>query len=141
MTLELSRIANALERIADALETKARPRPIAAGTITIPFIDDQLERIEDMPLRDALADWVRYKAQRNERYKEVGFKKLITRVIKLADEHGAERLTESIDRAIANGWKGFDHGIGEPGGAVGPKTFEQQKLENTGAAYRSFLDE
>lgn len=60
-------------------------------------------------IRASARDWLAYKRERREPYKPTGLKTVITRIGNLTAEHGAQRVASAIERAIANGWKGFDH--------------------------------
>lgn len=72
-----------------------------------------LDRIKTPELREAVETWLAHKREQRQGYKPTGFKSLISRVMRLAVQHGDEPVIEAIERAIANGWKGFDHDIGK----------------------------
>lgn len=59
------------------------------------------------PLTDKMRDWITYKTERNERYKEQGLKALLSRVAKEEQVHGAIAIMELIDECMANNWKGI----------------------------------
>lgn len=53
--------------------------------------------------------WLDYKAERRESYKPAGFASLVSRAANLVKEHGLAAVIDAMDRAIANGWAGWDH--------------------------------
>jgi len=69
---------------------------------------EQLDRIACPSVRNHVQSWLEYKQERNQPYKPVGLKTLITHTINLVGKHGEERVVEAINRAIANRWQGFD---------------------------------
>lgn len=62
--------------------------------------------LSDM-LSEKLYEWLKYKAERKESYKETGIKSLISQVRKQADQYGDEKVCDLIDECMANGWKGI----------------------------------
>lgn len=55
-----------------------------------------------------LHEWVKYKAEKNDRYKETGLKSLLKQVQKYIDLHGLDTVLDRIDTAMASGWKGMN---------------------------------
>ena len=66
----------------------------------------------DGPLATVFVEWLEYKDDRHEPYAPKGLKHLVGRVRNLESRHGADAVEDAMRRAMANGWKGFDHGIG-----------------------------
>lgn len=56
---------------------------------------------------DALRDWITYKSERNERYKEVGMKSLISQAVNDGASFGSEAVSSAIYTSIASGYKGI----------------------------------
>lgn len=54
-----------------------------------------------------LAEWIKYKTERKEPYKEQGMKSLLKQVEKNVAEYGAEAVCNLIDECMANNWKGI----------------------------------
>lgn len=83
------------------------------------LVAEELSRIEAPKLQEATRRWLKYKSERREAYKPTGLQTLITRTLNLASQHGIQAVVEAIERAMANGWKGFDHDVGRapPNGA------------------------
>ena len=58
-------------------------------------------------LSEKMKDWVTYKMERKEAYKETGIKSLISQVCKQSEQYGDEKVCNLIDECMANGWKGI----------------------------------
>lgn len=54
-----------------------------------------------------IADWVAYKQERKEGYKEQGLKSLLTQIQKNALKYGDAAVIDLIDLSMSNGWKGI----------------------------------
>lgn len=72
-------------------------------------------------LQAKMADWITYKMERREPYKEQGMKSLLRQVENNSLKYGSQAVCELIDDSMANGWKGiiFDR--------LKPKRTKQQK--------------
>jgi hypothetical protein len=58
-------------------------------------------------LKEKMAEWVKYKTERKETYKEQGMKSLLKQVERKASAFGDKAICELIDECMANGWKGI----------------------------------
>ena len=58
-------------------------------------------------LKAKMAEWVKYKTERKETYKEQGMKSLLRQVETKASKFGDKAICELIDECMANGWKGI----------------------------------
>ena len=58
-------------------------------------------------LQAKLTEWLTYKTERKETYKEQGLKALLRKVENNALEYGDKAICELIDECMANGWKGI----------------------------------
>lgn len=74
----------------------------------------ELDGVTDETVRDAAGRWLKYKAELRQSYKPQALQALVTRLNNLTADHSPESVVDAIDRAMANGWKGFDHDIGKP---------------------------
>ena len=78
----------------------------------IKTLGDFHEKIEKSNLQDGvksvLLDWVEYKKERKESYKDIGLKKLIAEVENKCNEHGCDSVIGQMNRAMANGWRGMN---------------------------------
>jgi hypothetical protein len=70
---------------------------------------------KDLPLslrnkefEERLAQWMNYKSGRKESYKPQGLAAMISRADKLATAHGVAKVIDAMERAMANGWQGWD---------------------------------
>ena len=75
--------------------------------------DKDKERLSGCPpsLVPVVSEWLAYKAERNESPTETSLKQLQGRVRNVAGEYGMAAVEAAMRRAMANGWKGWDHGI------------------------------
>lgn len=61
------------------------------------------------PALDAkLREWLKYKAERNERYKETGMNNMVSQVLNRVEQHGESTVIERISRAMGDQWKGMN---------------------------------
>lgn len=81
------------------------------------IIAEECEGSDDV--REVVTDWVTYKAERSDRYKPRGLKALCTAMKSHAAEHGVASLRSRVERAMSNGWAGWD--FPERGGGQEPK--------------------
>lgn len=58
-------------------------------------------------LQAKMADWITYKMERREPYKEQGMKSLLRQVENNSLKYGSQAVCELIDDSMANGWKGI----------------------------------
>lgn len=82
-----------------------------------------LPSVLDVPsFRERLGEWIRYKLERRETYKDQGLASMVSRAANLAEKHGVAAVEEAMQRAIANRWAGWDH----PGSFGGQKNGQQR---------------
>lgn len=58
-------------------------------------------------LQEKMTEWITYKTERKEPYKEQGMKTLLRQVENNASKYGSQALCSLIDDSMANGWKGI----------------------------------
>lgn len=56
---------------------------------------------------EKMAEWVQYKTERKEPYKEQGMKTLLRQIENNCSIYGGRAICELIDDSMANGWKGI----------------------------------
>ena len=113
-------------------ETKAKPKPEKAKPNVNVNVNDNvyinnpppsplggretqkkmLERLlsdRDVPemIRVSLEEWIGYKGERNERYKEAGMKALISQAVNETDAHGPAAVAKVIRESMSSGYKGI----------------------------------
>ena len=54
-----------------------------------------------------MGEWVKYKTERKEPYKEQGMKSLLRQVENKALQYGDDAVCSLIDECMANNWKGI----------------------------------
>ena len=62
---------------------------------------------KDEKLNKTIKDWLEYKAQRNESYKEKGLESLLSQIENQCEAHGVENVTEIIESSMACNYKGI----------------------------------
>ena len=65
------------------------------------------EKQISQPLIEKIQDWLKYKSERKELYKEQGMKSLITTISKHANQYGDLVVIDLIDECMASGWVGI----------------------------------
>jgi len=58
-------------------------------------------------LKNKIEDWLKYKWERTEYYKETGFKTLLARIDSATSQYGVEEVLNLIDECMANNYKGI----------------------------------
>lgn len=58
-------------------------------------------------LKAKMAEWITYKTERKEGYKEMGLKSLLRQIENKAMEYGEDALIDLIDLCMASSWKGI----------------------------------
>ena len=58
-------------------------------------------------LQDKMVEWIAYKTERKETYKEVGMKSLLRQIENNQITYGVQVVCDLIDDSMANGWKGI----------------------------------
>lgn len=58
-------------------------------------------------LKESIITWLDYKLERNENYKEKGFKALLTQIKNNVDKFGEEKMIEIISTSMASNYKGI----------------------------------
>jgi hypothetical protein len=75
--------------------------------------------------RSKFMEWLKYKRARGQNYVEQGLNAMIARASNLATDNGLQSVIDSIDRAMANNWQGWDHPA-KPGSAQQAKRPRQR---------------
>jgi hypothetical protein len=74
-------------------------------------------------MEEAVKDWLAYKRERRESYKPTGLKAFYGHLSTAVATHGEVAIIERIKKAMASGWKGWDHvdSRGSPNSADDPR--------------------
>lgn len=76
----------------------------------VSFFSGNLPSVLDSDaFRKRLGEWLQYKQERREIYKDQGLASMVARAARLAETHGVQAVADAMDRAIANNWQGWDH--------------------------------
>ena len=71
----------------------------------MPDIDELTDGLSE-PLKTAINDWIAYKKERREPYKETGLRACISRIKGLVSVHGESAVIDAINVSMAQNWKG-----------------------------------
>lgn len=110
----------AKEREANALrQSRHRGSKSSNGVITplshlyevedeIQFLHSFPEVVQSVDFKKVLDEWLNYKNERRENYEFTGLRKMISHAATRATEHGIKAVIDAMNRAMANGWQGWD---------------------------------
>lgn len=83
-------------------EKSNTPKAPKGAVVTLP----ELPLILNTPqVRSSLEQWLKYKGRA---YKPQGMTAMVNRAETIAREQGTQAIVDAIERAMANGWKGWD---------------------------------
>ena len=66
-----------------------------------------LNNVDKDKLKNKVEEWLKYKIERKEPYKEIGFKTLLARIESATSQYGVEEIISLIDECMANNYKGI----------------------------------
>ena len=70
------------------------------------LLDSEFYRSRDN-LKQKIEEWLNYKNERKEYYKETGFKSLLRQIEKNVETYNEKAIIDLIDECMANNWKGI----------------------------------
>ena len=94
------------ERDKEKEEDKKEKKSVKETTHTI-FSSLLPDYILSDDVRSKMAEWITYKTERKEPYKEQGMKSLLRKVENSYLTYGEQALCDLIDECMASGWKGI----------------------------------
>ena len=69
---------------------------------------DPLSRYDfSQEMSEKIREWLKYKAERREGYKDTGLRSLLTQIHNKVASHSEQAVMGLIDECMANGWKGL----------------------------------
>ena len=90
------------------IETQTKAKGKANNISTFLFLLSNFNFINNnIKLKDKLEEWLKYKWERKEYYKETGFKSLLARINSATSQYGVEEVINLIDECMANNYKGI----------------------------------
>ena len=109
------------------------PLPPSKGKETSEEMFNRLSEGRNLsePLKDKLKEWMQYKKERKEGYKETGLKSFLTRIEKDEQAYGSSALIDCIDLCMARGYRGI---ITDLIGEKKPQTHTESVLERIARA-------
>ena len=90
----------------DIEEEKKKKKSVKESPHTL-FLRLIPEYVMSDDLKAKMGEWITYKTERKEPYKETGLKSLLRKVENKAQMHGDQALIDLIDECMAAGWKGI----------------------------------
>ena len=100
-----------------ALLSRKKSDKIGTSVLSCKSLLKDLRKTVSEKMADSVESWIEYKSERNERYKPRGLQAFFTQINKAENQHGAPAVVQSIESAMANGWKGWQHGLENSNGA------------------------
>lgn len=89
-------------------ETKKKVKKEKTPSLTLDQMESMIdESLLSTPLLSKIKDWIRYKQARNEPYKEMGFKSLLSQIHKYEMQDGVDAVIDVVDLSMSNDWKGI----------------------------------
>lgn len=109
------------DRQPDSLPDREPPSSRVRARASVPF--PSVPKKEELPSSlqrgdfvEVLSDWLTYKADRKEPYKDSGLRSMLTHAANLATSCSLDAVISAMRRAMANGWKGWDHDVSPANG-------------------------
>lgn len=102
----------------------SKSRTSAAATIPCNF---------SLPLREKVSEWLRYKGERRESYKPTGLKAFFGEVANIAKSEGESVVIARMERAMANGWRGWNHADHGTRGSPEPADRREAEIQKAAA--------
>ena len=96
---------------ADTKQTVSRHRPATNNNVNnenklnITYLVDESSLSDGV--KQKVYEWLKYKKERREGYKETGLQSLITQITKKEAEYGSQAVIEVISLSMSQGWKGI----------------------------------
>lgn len=87
-------------------EERKKKKSVKESTHTL-FLRLIPEYVISDALKAKFGEWITYKTERKEPYKETGLKALLRKLENKAQMHGDQALIDLIDECMENGWKGI----------------------------------
>ena len=112
-------------------ETKAKAK--ANNISTFLFLLSNFNFLNNnIKLKNKLEEWLKYKWERKEYYKETGFKSLLARIDSATSHYGVEQVINLVDECMACNYKGiiFEKLNDKPKKQIQNKVNERDKWEN-----------
>lgn len=81
--------------------------PICNTEIEIELEKEKIYNDFSVELKSAVKEWLKYKIERNERYKPTGLENLIKTIYLKLKEYSEKEIIEIISLSMSNGWKGI----------------------------------
>lgn len=98
---------NKSEIISDK-EPKVKPKENKTSILSFKFYISNFKFLNNRELlKNKIEEWVKYKLERKELYKETGFNTLLKQIQKNVELYGEEKVIELIDECMANNYKGI----------------------------------
>ena len=89
-------------------DSKESNKPAKAGKGTFDNIKKMIaESSLDDEVKEEAEKWLEYKKERKDKYTEIGFKSLLTKIEKKCNEFGNDAVIDVIENSIASGYQGI----------------------------------
>lgn len=95
------------QNVTKANQTVTKPKP----NVNVNVNDNVNDLLSSSTLSDSVKDkardWINYKKERRETYKDTGLRSLLTQISNKEKEFGSKAVVDVIDLSMSNGWKGI----------------------------------
>lgn len=89
-------------------DSKESNKPAKAGKGTFDNIKKMIaESSLDDEVKEEAEKWLEYKKERKDKYTEIGFKSLLTKIEKNCNKYGNDTVIDVIENSIASGYQGI----------------------------------
>lgn len=103
------------EKVKDKVKENIKPLRTGAQVTASQLV---IDHGFSAPVQTAVLDWLKYKTEKRQAYKETGLKSLLTVIQRQIDENGEAAVIRCIEDSMAAGWQGivWDRIKGKPQG-------------------------
>lgn len=84
---------------------KDEPNENKTSILSFKFLISNFKFDDNLEIK--IEEWLKYKSERKEYYKETGFKSLLVRIQRATSQYGVEKVINLIDECMANNYKGI----------------------------------
>ena len=89
-------------------DSKESNKPAKAGKGTFDNIKKMIaESSLDDDVKEEVEKWLKYKKERKDKYTEIGFRSLLTKIEKNCNEFGNDAVIDVIENSIVSGYQGI----------------------------------
>jgi len=92
------------------------------------------DEVATAELLEAVRNWLAYKKERKESYKQTGLNQFMDRINTMAKSKGSSHVADLLQKAMSSGWKGWEHESGNSNKKTISRIGPGQKFDPTVAS-------